>query len=770
MKTISDYILRQRIDTVGLVSRYSCIKRSVNTPVTLHVVSKKHIHDSGIHEKVKHEYELARRIKSPYVIKYLDIVETDSVMAVVTEALPVMSLRSYLAVHTDVDLEKTIEIITKISMGLNSCHHHGIIHRDIRPENIYVDTKGDIKIANFGLSTLSSTTTLTLTGTLFGDPAYTPPENLYAEQKSLQGDIYSVGIILYEMLVGHNPFEGYTITEIIHAKSEQSLTPPSAIVPNLPGWMDVLTLKMTASSTEQRPSSLVEVISSLQSRSHPKVTKMNSGKSCAKCGFSLLDELPFCSYCGAKDNERSADKGGQVMVLKNVKNLQATEDILHKTFSVDASCNLKKALGKKIIPVLEDTSDDQDPWLDEQLRKAGVSVDYIPMDVWYIKLSSFIIFCILACPVIYWSMTGLWHTTSDFDWVGFKAFRYASFLIPTSLIFLSILILAFLCIKSIKRHYAPMSQIPISFAKGVLSSGSIIESTRLIQSLLMPCVIFVTFLITVAGAIILTCRIVYFTALMSMEYIQTIGSPAWYGGHSVPPSINVLIHLGALIVVRIFIGTIYIRPLFTKKDQTLLSKASEEFHNNSIYIKFEKIRLLSKTVEIQMFRYAIADLLAYYLSFAALLRQSPYSSDELLLADFNKQMETSIESALTIGNQIKRLSLKLSELNCEKAKKKLEQLQCELNTRKQDPPQLIKDELRKAQETIIDHESVSEVLFVSLNILNQIVGGVKALTLQLNELINESSCNLNDVKMNLAMLSENLNSLNISKRTSYESF
>lgn len=183
MKTIGDYILRQRIDTVGAVSRFSCINRSVNTPVTVHVVSKKHIHDSGIHEKLKHEYELARRIQSPYVIKYLDMVETESVMAVVTEALPAMSLRSYLAVHSDVDLEKTIEITTKISIGLNSCHHHGIIHRDIRPENIYIDAKGDIKIANFGLSTLSSATTLTLTGTLFGDPAYTPPENLYAEQK-----------------------------------------------------------------------------------------------------------------------------------------------------------------------------------------------------------------------------------------------------------------------------------------------------------------------------------------------------------------------------------------------------------------------------------------------------------------------------------------------------------------------------------------------------------------------------------------------------------
>ena len=188
----------------------------------------------GVFERYKREAEIGNRLHYPHVQQLLNTDEKRSEEYLVVEYIKGQTLRTILEEHAPnpLPVAEAIRITLQICDALAYCHAQGIFHRDIKPENIMMQEDGDIKIIDFGIALLEGARRVTwrgLSGTV-GTPDYMSPEQLKGERGMASSDIYAVGVILYEMLCGHTPFEGENIFAIMNQHVSQD--PPSILLMN----------------------------------------------------------------------------------------------------------------------------------------------------------------------------------------------------------------------------------------------------------------------------------------------------------------------------------------------------------------------------------------------------------------------------------------------------------------------------------------------------------------------------------------------------------
>jgi serine/threonine protein kinase len=185
----------------------------------------------AVFERYKREAEIGSRLDHPHVQRLLNNGEERSEHYLVMEYIQGRSLREVMEEHAP-DLlpqAEAIRLTIQICDALAYCHEHGVFHRDIKPENIMIQDDGSIKIIDFGVALLEGARRVTwrgLSGTV-GTPDYMAPEQLQGERGTASSDIYAVGVMLYEMLCGHTPFEGENVFAIINQHVSQD--PPSIL-------------------------------------------------------------------------------------------------------------------------------------------------------------------------------------------------------------------------------------------------------------------------------------------------------------------------------------------------------------------------------------------------------------------------------------------------------------------------------------------------------------------------------------------------------------
>lgn len=201
-----------------------------------------------------------------------------------------------------------ISIAIQMCSGIEEAHKHHIIHRDIKPQNIIISNDGKVKVTDFGIARMVTSTTTTTVA--MGSVHYTSPEQArggYSDEKS---DIYSIGITLYEMVTGQVPFNGDTTVEVAMKHLQEEITPPSELVPDIPYSLEQIILKCTQKNAERRYSDVDELIQDLKhslvdpgertswltiTRSAPLITKVPvaviSGRSPMKISCSLISSV-----------------------------------------------------------------------------------------------------------------------------------------------------------------------------------------------------------------------------------------------------------------------------------------------------------------------------------------------------------------------------------------------------------------------------------------------------------------------------------------------
>ena len=193
----------------------------------------------GVLARFKREAQAAGGLSHPHIVTIHDYGEEGGTPYIVMEYIVGSELGQLLERGSRFSLEEIVRIMTQLLGALSHAHQHGVVHRDLKPANIFLLTDGSIKVVDFGIARLDSSD-LTETGTVLGTPAYMSPEQCLGTQVDHRSDVYTAGVILYQLLTGEKPFTG-SVTSVIQKVLRQVPLPPSDLNPMLaPGWDGVV--------------------------------------------------------------------------------------------------------------------------------------------------------------------------------------------------------------------------------------------------------------------------------------------------------------------------------------------------------------------------------------------------------------------------------------------------------------------------------------------------------------------------------------------------
>ena len=215
--------------------------------------------DEETMERFRNEVRIARRISHPNVCRVYDIGQSDDQVFLSMEYIDGEDLSSLLRRIGRLPSDKALEIARKICAGLAAAHDKGVLHRDLKPSNIMLDGRGEILIMDFGLAGVAHEIEDVRSGT----PAYMAPEQLAGKEVTARSDIYSLGLVLYELFTGKAAFLGYTRDEIVSARRTSSLHRPSTIVRDIDPTIERAILRCLEASPDNRPSSALAVAAAL---------------------------------------------------------------------------------------------------------------------------------------------------------------------------------------------------------------------------------------------------------------------------------------------------------------------------------------------------------------------------------------------------------------------------------------------------------------------------------------------------------------------------
>ena len=203
------------------------------------------------------ELKVTRKITHRNVIRIYDFLDLGGARAVSMEYFPGRDLGKLLAEESPLDPARSLRVIAQVCEGLAAAHAVGVVHRDIKPPNILVGMDDETRVVDFGLASAGqqSGSRLTKSGLLIGTPEYMAPEQISSEEVDHRCDIYSVGIVMYEMLTGVRPYTAETPVKVLFRHLEGEATPMASLAPHLPDSLIALTMSTMARHREDRPES-----------------------------------------------------------------------------------------------------------------------------------------------------------------------------------------------------------------------------------------------------------------------------------------------------------------------------------------------------------------------------------------------------------------------------------------------------------------------------------------------------------------------------------
>src|SRR3954452_21578449 len=233
------YVVTERIGRGGMASVYQAHHPALDRDVAIKVLWDSIADQAGFIERFRREARSASRLRHPNILTVYDFGEQDGTLYMVTELLTGGTLADRLG--RPVPYTEALRVLRGIGAALDVAHADGLIHRDVKPSNILFTRDGEPVLADFGIARLTEATdSLTMQGTLIGTPHYMAPEMASGEDAQPASDLYSLGVVLYEMLVGEPPFPRPTPIAVVRAHIYEQ--PPSLAIlnPTAPPAMDVV--------------------------------------------------------------------------------------------------------------------------------------------------------------------------------------------------------------------------------------------------------------------------------------------------------------------------------------------------------------------------------------------------------------------------------------------------------------------------------------------------------------------------------------------------
>jgi Serine/threonine protein kinase len=257
------YEVLERIGDGGMAIVYKAKDLLLNRVVTIKVLREQFTTDEDFIRRFRREAQSAASLSHPNIVSIYDVGKEGDTEYIVMEYVEGRNLKEIIREYAPLSTDQSINLGRQITEAIQNAHEHHIIHRDIKPHNILVTADGHAKVTDFGIARAVSSATVTHTGDIVGSVHYLSPEQAKGLQSNEQSDIYSLGIVLYELVTGKVPYEGETpITVVLKHLQEQPVL-PSKINPLINQEFEAVIMRAIAKSPEQRYISAKDLLADL---------------------------------------------------------------------------------------------------------------------------------------------------------------------------------------------------------------------------------------------------------------------------------------------------------------------------------------------------------------------------------------------------------------------------------------------------------------------------------------------------------------------------
>ena len=262
---IDQYELTELLARGGMASIFKAIDSESGAPVVLKIPYLHYESDLVFFERFRREEQIGQRLDHPGIVKVLKPREK-SRMYLAMEYVPGRPLRTLLRPEEPLPAVRVLHIAEQICEALAHMHAQGVVHRDLKPDNLMVTPKGRVKICDFGIALFMGARRLTWTGLShsFGTPDYAAPEQIRGKRGDARTDVYALGTLLYEMLTGHLPWDAPNTQALLRAKMNDEPTLPSLHCPGLDSSLEAILLKAIARQPRDRYAGGAELLTALQ--------------------------------------------------------------------------------------------------------------------------------------------------------------------------------------------------------------------------------------------------------------------------------------------------------------------------------------------------------------------------------------------------------------------------------------------------------------------------------------------------------------------------
>jgi serine/threonine-protein kinase len=360
---IGKYEIQGVLGRGGMGAVYKGFDPAISRAVAIKTIAKSSLDDDELQHllaRFRHEAQAVGRLAHPRIVQIYDYGEDDELAYIVMELVNGKSLHEHLLQRANYDLREVGEIIRQVLDGLGHAHSAGVVHRDVKPSNIMLNSDGQIKISDFGIAHTESSE-LTQHGDVLGTPHYMAPEQFLGLAIGVPADLYAVGVIAYDLMTGTKPFVGTTAT-VMQQVLNQRPADPSSLNPKLSPLMDQVLQKALAKKPEERFQSAPEFAQAFRLAIEASLEPASAAPAIAAPGAGLLDAArliragaatpsagdaaagPAGSPAGAISLDQSVKKARLLVVDDEERILSALKSIFHARYHVFATTDGNKAL------------------------------------------------------------------------------------------------------------------------------------------------------------------------------------------------------------------------------------------------------------------------------------------------------------------------------------------------------------------------------------------------------------------------------------------
>lgn len=267
IRAVGKYRIHSELGEGGASYVFEAKHETLGTTVAIKMLDHELVYDERFASRFMNESKIMATLRHENIVRVIDHEQAYATFFIIMEKVDGVDLRRILNEKGRLSIEETRSILRQLAAALEHAHKRGIVHRDIKPGNVLVTPSGQVKVTDFGIAQTRDGSALP-DESVSGTPKYLSPEQARGLEVDGRSDIYSLGILAYEMLTGYVPFIADSSAEVMRMHVKDEVPPPSRIRPDIPDDLDQLVLRATAKRPEDRFPSAADVVHHLDARGH----------------------------------------------------------------------------------------------------------------------------------------------------------------------------------------------------------------------------------------------------------------------------------------------------------------------------------------------------------------------------------------------------------------------------------------------------------------------------------------------------------------------